>query len=199
MKKILTIIIAVVILGVGYWLYQPASTSENSDWQDYTNEKYGYSLKYPADCSYGPLPGECKQSPPEERSQECLCYFNAENPDSVSLGTFTGTKPDLVGAFFDVFHSVDVDSYNPPVDTDLIQWVKDNFSYHENIPDKINTEIAGIPAVSVYTPFSGMAWSQEDIYFIKDGKLFKISMLNVDNEDNKDLYSQILSTFSISE
>ncbi|MBZ9571921.1 hypothetical protein KJA15_01105 [Patescibacteria group bacterium] len=169
------------------------------DWQVYTNEKYGYSLKYPQPCLFGPLPGYCKQSPPEERPRECLCYFNAENPDEVSLGTFTGTKSDLTGASFVVFHSIYVDYYSPPAGTDLVEWVKENFSYYDDIPDEINMEIDGIPALRVYTPKSPMAWSQEDIYFIKNDKVFQISMLNVDNKDNRALYDKILFTFSISE
>lgn len=41
------------------------------DWHVYRNEKYGYSFMYPPDCIYGPMPGECKQDPPEERNPEC--------------------------------------------------------------------------------------------------------------------------------
>jgi len=169
------------------------------DWEVYTNEEHGYSLKYPTDCFFGPLQGYCKQSPPEERSQECLCYFNAEDSNDVSLGTYTGTKSDLTGASFIVFHSIHVDFYTPPAGTDLIQWIKENFPHYENIPDEINMEIDGVPAVSVYTPFSGMAYSQEDIFFIKDDKVFKISMLDVDDEGNRALYDKILFTFKISE
>jgi len=167
---------------------------ETENWQVYTNEKYGYSLKYPTDCLYGPLPGYCKQSPPEERPRECLCYFNAEDPNSVSLGTFTGTKSDLTGASFVIFHSIYVDYYSPPAGTDLVEWVKENFSYYEDIPDEINMEIDGIPAVKVYTPFSGMAWSQDDFFFIRDSILFQISILDVDNSDNRKLYDQIISS-----
>ena len=169
------------------------------NWQSYTNEKYGYSLEYPQPCLYGPLPGYCKQSPPEERPRECLCYFNAEDPNSVSLATYTGTKSDLTGAEFVVFHSIYVDRYSPPAGTDLVDWVKENFPHYDDIPDEINMEIDGIPALKVYTPFSGMAWSQEDIYFIKNDKLLKIQMLNVDDEGNRALYDKILFTFSMEE
>jgi inhibitor of cysteine peptidase len=111
------------------------------------------------------------------------------------LGTYTGTKSDLTGASFVVFHSIYVDYYSPPAGTDLVNWVKENYSYYEDIPDEINMEIDGIPALRVYTPKSPMAWSQEDIYFIRNDKVFQINMLDVDNKDNKELYTKMLFTF----
>ncbi len=171
---------------------------ETADWETYINEKYEYSFKYPDNCFYGPMPVYCKQSPPEERPPECLCFLNGENPDSVFLQAFTGEKDNLTLADFSVFHSVFVDSYSPPAGTDLVSWLKEKFPY-QDVPDEINTEIDGILAVKVYTPFSGMAYSQEDIYFIKSDKLFRISMLDVDNENNRELYNKILSTFKFIE
>jgi hypothetical protein len=77
-------------------------------------------------------------------------------------------------------------------------WVKENFSeMFEDIPEEPNMEISGIPALRIYSPGSPMAPSREDIYYMRDNLLFRIYMLDVDNDDNKELYEQILSTFSI--
>ncbi len=167
------------------------------DWQIYESEKHGYSFKYPTDCLYGPLPGYCKLKPPEERPRGCRCFLDGTNLDSILMQTFTGTKSNLTLAEISVSHHF-TDFYNPPAGTDIIQWVKEKFP-HQDVPDEINMEIDGIPAVKVYTPLTPGAFPQENIYFIKNDKLFKISMLDVDNEDNKTLYSQILFTFGFSE
>ncbi|XOA43066.1 MAG: hypothetical protein ACKKMO_01160 [Candidatus Nealsonbacteria bacterium] len=167
------------------------------DWQIYESEKYGYSFKYPTDCLFGPLPGYCKLKPPEERPRECRCFLDGTNLDSILMQTFTGTKSDLTLAEISVSHHF-TDLYNPPAGTDLVSWLKEKFP-HQDVPDEINMEIDGIPAVKVYTPLTPGVFPQEDTYFIKNDKLFKISMLDVDNEDNKTLYSQILFTFDFSE
>lgn len=213
MSKKSIIFIIIVIAAVAYGSYQSERMAENgleensqevvvvdeiADWQSYTNEEHGYSFNYPQDCIFGSLPGACKQSPPEERESDCLCYLNGQDANMVSLQTFTGTKPDLSGVNFQVFHSIYADYYNPPEGTEIAAWVNQHFLYDE-IPSEPNTEVAGLSAVKVYTPFSGMAWSQEDIYFIKDNKLFQISMLDVDNEENRALYDNILASFSFSE
>ena len=211
MSKASIVFIIIVIAAVGYWFYQsdymPGNeidenneeiVDETADWQSYTNEEYGYSFKYPQGCNFGALPGICKQSPPEERSDDCLCYLNGQDPNMVFLQTFTGTKPDLNGVNFQVFHSIYADFYTASEGTEIAAWVNQHFLYDE-IPSEANVEIGGMPAVKIYTPFSGMAWSQEDIYFLNNNKLFQISMLDVDNEENKQLYDKILSSFSFSE
>lgn len=166
------------------------------DWQAYRNEKHGYSFKYPPDCFLGPMPGNCKQQPPEERAPECLCFLNAENPDEVSLEKIIIEADTVSGVPF-YFSHYDTPVYNPPPGTDLVTWIKDTYySNYEDIPDEQNMKLGGIPAVKFYTPKSPMAPSQEEIFFIKEDKLFRIYMIDVENENNRKLYDQMLSSIS---
>ncbi|UCC63222.1 MAG: hypothetical protein JSV36_21225 [Anaerolineae bacterium] len=160
---------------------------ETSDWNTYTNEKHGYSLRYPADCTFGPMPAYCKQKPPEERPPECLCFLNTEDPDRVFLQAFTGAKDDLKMAEFSVTRL----ALEPAPGTDLIEWVKENFPHHKGVPDKPNAKVGGIPAVRLYTPGSPQSLSYEEIYFIQEGKAFRIFMYDVDERVNRALYDQI--------
>jgi hypothetical protein len=176
-----------------------ATADQPQQWIRYDNEKYGYNLHYPPDCTFGPMPAGCKEKPPEERPQECLCFINGENPDEVFMQAFLGEGDQLTLASFYVSH-YDTPVYNPPPGTDLVGWIKDNLSeMFEDIPDETNTEIGGIPAVKIYSPSSPMAPSYEEIYFIKDDILFRINMLDVDNEDNREFYDFVLQSFSLEE
>jgi len=165
---------------------------EISDWKTYTNERHGYSLRYPPDCTFGPMPGGCKEKPPEERPQECLCFLNAEDPDQVRLEAFTGEKDDLKGASFSVSRS----AREPPPGVDLIEFIREK-THYEEIPDQANAEVGGIPAVRFYTPRSPQAFSQEEIYFIKDDKLLRIYMIDVDEPANRQLYDRVCSALDL--
>ncbi len=63
------------------------ATEQPQQWITYINQKYGYKLNYPPDCTFGALPANCKEKQPEERPQECLCFINGENPDEAFLQT----------------------------------------------------------------------------------------------------------------
>jgi hypothetical protein len=220
MKKILFVILIMLILAACTSMEPPPTLTEvpptdtkapptmtplpptpdlTADWQIYRNEKYGYSFKYPPDCFYGPMPGDCKEKPPEERRPECLCFLNGENPDEVSLEKMIIEADTVSGAPFHISH-YDTPVYNPPPGIDLITWIKETYySNYEDIPDEQNMELGGIPAVKFYTPKSPMAPSQEEIFFIKEDKLFRIYMIEVENENNRELYDQLLSSFSFEE
>ncbi len=176
------------------------TTDQPTDyWQTYRNEKYGYSFKYPPDCFYGPMPGDCKQKPPEERRPECLCFLDGENPDQVSLNIMIIEADTVSGAPFHVSH-FDTPVYNPPPGIDLMTLIKETYyANYEGVLDEQNLDLGGIPAVKFYFPKSPMAPSQEEIFFIKEDKLFRIYMIDVENENNRELYDQLLSSFSFEE
>jgi len=194
--KILTSFVLIVF---GIMMISSCSESaaeSTADWNTYKNEKHGYSFMYPTDCFYGRMPSDCKGKPPEERRAECLCFLDGENPDNVFIQAFLGDgeKPSL--AAFTVSHH-DSDVFNPPPGTDLASWINENYSeMFEDIPEEPNMDIGGVPAVRILSPQSPMAPSYEDIWFFQNDILFRINILDVDNESNRELYDQILSTFS---
>jgi hypothetical protein len=145
------------------------------------------------------MPADCKQFPPEERPSECLCSLNAENPNEVGMQVFLGEAEDgLTLTTFSVVH-YESPAFNPPTGEGLISWIKSEFSYAGEIPDEPNMNISGIPAARVYNPGSQQSPSSEEIYILKDGILIKISMLDVDIEEHRELYDNILSTFQFTE
>ena len=185
------ILSASILSGRGQTTTQPAGDRET-----YRNETHGYSFTYPADCFYGPMPASCKAKPPEERPAECLCFLDAENPDQVHLEAFTGD--DFTLATFSV-STYDNPPHNPPPGTDLVEWVEQNYGIHKEIPGEPNMDLGGTPALRVYDAPSRQAGSFETIFYIKNGKLFEIGLLNVDNENNRELYDQLLSGFEFSD
>jgi hypothetical protein len=145
------------------------------------------------------MPADCKQKPPAKRRQECLCFLNGENTDEVFMQVFLGETDQLSLAMVSVSH-YDTPVYHPPAGTELTDWVKVQFAeLFAEIPDGLNMEISGVPAVKLISPQSPMAPSFEEIYFIHNDVLLRISMLDVNNEDNKELYERVLATFILEE
>jgi hypothetical protein len=113
------------------------------------------------------------------------------------LQTFQeGKDQDLTLSSFTIAHYQTL-QFNPPADVELVSWIKSNFSeLYINVPEKPNTRVGGLPAVSINVPSSPQAPPFQDVLFIKDNKLFCITLLNPTNKGNRALYDQILSSFS---
>lgn len=94
MKKIFLIILAVVLVGGGYFMFNTLSCTETpqdncivSNWKVYSNSQYGFSFKYPAVWS---LVKELKAS-----LQDYMPTWNDEtyNGNLASLRTFVAIYP----------------------------------------------------------------------------------------------------------
>lgn len=171
----------------------------SDEWKTFTNEQYGYSFDVPAFCYEGPLPGECKQSPPEERSEECLCHIDGTNPDSVMFQNFTITSEEISLATLSIM-SPDTAAFSPAEGTDLISFVQLEFSerYPVEIPSESNMELDGFPALRISIAGSPGVADYQEIFFIKENNLFKISLIDTLMESNMTIYDRILGSFTFS-
>jgi hypothetical protein len=196
MKPRLSLLIATVGIAVvmgAFWVLHPQAAS---DLKEYRNEEFGYSFQYPGTCTFGPMPGECKQNPPEEMPQECLCFLNAENPNSVFLQTFQDDGQNLTLSSITITHT-EAAAFNPPPGVELVPWLKDNFSeMYSDIPEKPNGELGGVPSVEMTMPPTLSTYSYQDAFVLREDKLLVVRMLNPTNRGNQALYNQILSSFS---
>ena len=178
----------------------PPTADETADWQEYVNAELGYSLKYPAGCSFGPMAADCKQNPPEERPLECLCFLSAEDPYVVGMQSFLGDAEEGLSLATLLIAYHDTAAFNPPQGEAWIPWLDNYWSgLSEDIPDEPNLNLGGLPGVRIYTPGSPQAYAAENIFVVKDGKLIQISMIDVDVEEHREFYESILSTFQFSE
>ena len=128
--------------------------------------------------------------------KECLCFLNAKDPNNVFLQTFQDDGNSLTLSSFTITHSKSP-TFNPPPEVELVPWLKDNFSeMYKGFPEKPNTTLGGAPAVEIKMPPTPSTYSHQNIFLIKDNKLFCITLLNPTNKGNQALYEQILSSFS---
>ena len=178
----------------------PPTPDETAGWPEYINSELGYAFKYPVGCFTGPIGADCKENPPEQRPPECLCFLDTENPNEVILQSFLGNAEEgLTLVTFYVAH-FDTPAFNPPEGENLPSWLKNHFSYFsEEIPTESNLNLGGLPAVRIYIPGSQQSYPSEEIFVIRDGKLINIRLINVDVEEHRELYENILVTFKFSE
>jgi hypothetical protein len=169
-------------------------------WPEYVNIELGYSFKYPVGCSYGSMGADGKQTPPEKRSTDDLCFLNTENPSDVILQSFLGNAEDgFTLATFSV-RSLDAPAYDPPGGQESTGSLNIEWSYQpETMPLIPNLFIDGFPAVRIYIPGSRQAFATENIFVVRDGDLIHIHMIDVGVEEHQALYENVLATFQFSE
>jgi type II secretory pathway component PulM len=138
-------------------------------------------------------------------SVECPCtakqahFLDGENPDQVGFNAFTVDADQLSLATFSIAH-YDTQMFNPPAGVDLVEWLQESLANHGlKIPGAPNTAIGGIPAIRIDIPQFPQAFSCSWIYYIKEDLLFQISMIDIDNLQNKALYEKLLSTIEFAD
>lgn len=162
-----------------------SSPDQTASWKTYVNNKYHYSFKYPPDYKVGP----CTKKP-------CSPFLLEEKGEDRVL--IEGDISNKGWPYIDITH-LDTPFYNPPPETDLITWLKQKSPNKELVPAKNNFILDSIPAVKVHVPGSSQAYSMDEIYFFKDQKLLKITMLDVDSIPAKEFYGAFLLTLRFSE
>ena len=163
-----------------------------------TVEEFGYAFKVPEACFEGPMPGDCKQYPPEERREECLCFVDTNNPQMVTYQKFDFSSGNTNMGSISIL-TPDTPAFSPGENADLVTFLQQEWGWMgtENFPDAPNMDLDGVPAVSILIPqIQGGAASQE-IFFIKDDRLFNISMVSNLEPVNAQLYEDFLDTFVI--
>jgi hypothetical protein len=107
---------------------------------------------------------------------------------------FQNDGDELILAEFSVSH-LNTPAETPLDGTGLTDWLAENFPNKWKDAAAENIKIGGISAVSISSPASEMAPAVKEIYFIHNGGLFQISMLNPNVEINSKLYESILVSF----
>ena len=153
-----------------YFLCPVGQSSVPSEgWKSYTNEGFGYTLRYPGDATL-------LESPQETGIQ--------------ISGPLVGNER---WPILEVWH-YDSDFYHPPAGTDVEQWVTQFVFAYDDIDTGV--EIAGLPAVHLRTDATERSYASDEYYVIKDDQLFRIGILHAAGREDWDLYSKFLQSFT---
>lgn len=186
---LLLIVAAILVSSCG-----GASANPNKAWRTYENQNYSYSFNYPPDCTFGPLPTDCKSDSPKEQRPACLCFLNAENPDRVLMQRVQKDGDQLILAEFSIAH-LKTPVGNSPNEVGLSDWLAENFPEKWENAETESIKVGGKPGVSISISASEMAPAVEEIYLIHNDRLYQIRMLDADVEINNRLYERILLSF----
>ena len=170
------------------------------EWKPIMVEEFGYGFQVPQTCYEGPLLADCKQVRPAERSEDCLCYVNTADPQFVSFQHITISGEETSMASISIL-SPDTPAFSPGEDADLVQFLQQEWSRLglENIPEAPNLELDGVPAISIDIPGSPGVAARQEVFFLKDNRLFQITLVDIQDENNTPFYEEFLGSFSMTQ
>lgn len=148
---------------------------DGEQWKNYTNDKYLYSFGYPADMKLA----------------------SQDGGDEVTLAGDLKQKgwPNIRITHFNTL------AYNPPESADLQEWIKNQFGVVEKYftPESeifLNWQDGSLlSATLLQIPGSPQSYGRNEIYFLRDNKLFLIQMFDPSSSEAKVFYDKWLSSF----
>jgi len=140
-------------------------------WNVYTNEKFGYTVKYP-----------CGTAMTGNQLDEAVQFS----------GPLVGNE---YWTILTVRH-YDSDFYRPPAGTDVYEWVTNFVLSYDEISE---TEIAGLPAVRLATEATPQSDAYDEYYFIQGEHLFSIMILHTGGPEDAALYDLFLESFTFAD
>jgi uncharacterized protein YgiM (DUF1202 family) len=161
-------------------------SADINTWKTYTNEKYGYSFRYPPGYTTGKCPKPCKSGK----------VGTERGGDYVFIQGYISEK---CWPMISVAH-YNTSFYNPPAGTGLYEWLREKAlpDAQQNLPDgtiEISVASGRLEVVKVIIPKSPQAYSRWEIYYMEGGKIFMIEMQDVDDPAAVEFYNTWLSGF----
>lgn len=144
---------------------QPDSIVDSVAWNEYTNQKFDYTVLYPdnSQVSGNDLDQYVAFLGPEA---------DGEHWPNISISHFN------------------IDLYHPDPNVDLKEWL--------GISPEVTTNIIGIdaiPTLHVVQPKTIDSEGADYYYFVKDGQLFKITLLHTTDRQDWPMYMKFIASF----
>ena len=192
-----TIIIAATSLPMPMSEYKGTNQLQYSDYSSSRFRVYEAGA-YEADT----LVRVARMIEPEDRI-EVYTYFSQEDtvigtdPEFISFQKFTITDEETsLGTIWIL--SPDTWAYSPDEGADLVSFIMQEWSEMGlgEIPAEPNLELNGLPAVSLLIPQSQGGAAAQEVFFIKENRLFRITMVDNLQASNAELYEDFLDSFT---